>query len=323
MFSGARREAVLPALLMGGGALLGGGIGLLAYPEATFVVLAATLVQLAASALAWRMASRPVLIAAVIALVTLGLAVEPTLRELLRQGAFLWITVAHVLGTLNLVRRARSRTELILGVVLLILAAAGVGVTSVLGGVPVAPSVLASTVPMLGGALIATVQQLNLARQDRLTQRTVTAGAIGGGDQGAARQALLLVALRADTMLSAARDDDSAAQARDLRTVALQGLTVPHAASQAKLIVRVGSGPVDETATPDEVPAGERVEPPPLSEREREIVRLLVTGASNALIARELYLSEATVKGHVSRLMRRFNRDNRTQLALLAAGWFD
>ena len=47
------------------------------------------------------------------------------------------------------------------------------------------------------------------------------------------------------------------------------------------------------------------------------------TGASNAAIARSLYLSEATVKQYVSRLMRRFDRENRTQLALMAARWFE
>ncbi|WUJ12242.1 helix-turn-helix transcriptional regulator [Actinoplanes sp. NBC_00393] len=62
---------------------------------------------------------------------------------------------------------------------------------------------------------------------------------------------------------------------------------------------------------------------PELPDREREILRLVATGASNAAIARSLYLSEATVKQYVSRLMRRFDRENRTQLALLAAQWFD
>lgn len=59
-----------------------------------------------------------------------------------------------------------------------------------------------------------------------------------------------------------------------------------------------------------------------LGQREREILRELSTGATNAAIARSLYLSEATVKQYVSRLMRRFDRANRTQLALLAVTWF-
>ncbi len=52
-----------------------------------------------------------------------------------------------------------------------------------------------------------------------------------------------------------------------------------------------------------------------LPDREREVPRLVATGASNAAIGRSLYLCEATVKQYVFRLMRRFERDNRTQLA--------
>jgi DNA-binding NarL/FixJ family response regulator len=38
----------------------------------------------------------------------------------------------------------------------------------------------------------------------------------------------------------------------------------------------------------------------PLTEREREVLRLVATGANNAEIAGQLYLSERTVKGHIS-----------------------
>jgi len=38
----------------------------------------------------------------------------------------------------------------------------------------------------------------------------------------------------------------------------------------------------------------------PLTEREREVLRLVATGANNAEIAEGLYLSERTVKGHIS-----------------------
>lgn len=53
-----------------------------------------------------------------------------------------------------------------------------------------------------------------------------------------------------------------------------------------------------------------------LTGREREVLFLLAEGSSNADIAAHLYLSEATVKGHVSRLMAKFQCTNRTQLAL-------
>ena len=41
-------------------------------------------------------------------------------------------------------------------------------------------------------------------------------------------------------------------------------------------------------------------------------------GASNAQIAAELYMSVATVKAHVSRLLTKLEAANRVQIALLA-----
>ncbi|MBJ7453947.1 MAG: response regulator transcription factor, partial [Blastococcus sp.] len=49
-----------------------------------------------------------------------------------------------------------------------------------------------------------------------------------------------------------------------------------------------------------------------LSEREREVLALLGTGDSNADLARRLFVSEATVKTYVSRLLTKLNLANRT-----------
>jgi DNA-binding NarL/FixJ family response regulator len=48
------------------------------------------------------------------------------------------------------------------------------------------------------------------------------------------------------------------------------------------------------------------------------VLALLGEGLSNAGIGARLYLSEGTVKGHVSRLMAALGCENRTQLALRA-----
>jgi DNA-binding NarL/FixJ family response regulator len=56
----------------------------------------------------------------------------------------------------------------------------------------------------------------------------------------------------------------------------------------------------------------------PLTDREQEVLQGLSAGRSNQCIARHLHLSEATVKGYVSRLMVKLGCDNRTGLALLA-----
>ena len=54
-----------------------------------------------------------------------------------------------------------------------------------------------------------------------------------------------------------------------------------------------------------------------LTEREREVAVAVGTGASNADIAGQLYMSEATVKAHVSRLLTKLTVTNRVQVAIL------
>ncbi|MGW5114247.1 response regulator transcription factor [Streptomyces noursei] len=55
-----------------------------------------------------------------------------------------------------------------------------------------------------------------------------------------------------------------------------------------------------------------------LPERHREVLRHIGEGRSNAQIARRMYLTEATVKGYVSRLLKTFRLANRTQAAIFA-----
>jgi DNA-binding NarL/FixJ family response regulator len=55
-----------------------------------------------------------------------------------------------------------------------------------------------------------------------------------------------------------------------------------------------------------------------LTECEREVAVAIGRGKSNAEISRELYMSIATVKAHVSRLLEKLGFNNRVQIALLA-----
>lgn len=55
----------------------------------------------------------------------------------------------------------------------------------------------------------------------------------------------------------------------------------------------------------------------PLSGREREVAIQVSAGLSNAEIGARLYLSEATVKAHVSRLLTKLDVANRVHVALL------
>ena len=56
----------------------------------------------------------------------------------------------------------------------------------------------------------------------------------------------------------------------------------------------------------------------PLTNRELEVLRLLAAGATNREIAAQLFLSEGTVKNHVSRILARLGLRDRTQAAIYA-----
>jgi DNA-binding NarL/FixJ family response regulator len=55
-----------------------------------------------------------------------------------------------------------------------------------------------------------------------------------------------------------------------------------------------------------------------LTEREVDVLRLLARGLTNADIATKLYLSEGTVRNHVSAIYTKLDVDDRTQAAILA-----
>jgi DNA-binding NarL/FixJ family response regulator len=55
-----------------------------------------------------------------------------------------------------------------------------------------------------------------------------------------------------------------------------------------------------------------------LSERERDVLRLLADGLSNKEIASRLILAEGTVKNHVSTILEKLHAANRTQAARVA-----
>ncbi|GAA1013337.1 response regulator transcription factor [Streptomyces thermogriseus] len=55
----------------------------------------------------------------------------------------------------------------------------------------------------------------------------------------------------------------------------------------------------------------------PLNDREREVAVRIGRGLANAQIAAELFMSVATVKTHVSRILARLGLNNRVQIALL------
>jgi len=75
-----------------------------------------------------------------------------------------------------------------------------------------------------------------------------------------------------------------------------------------KLFAKIASSP----ASPDTSVADS------LSEREREVLRLLARGLTNADIAERLHLSEGTVRNYVSAVLAKLDVSDRTQAAVIA-----
>ena len=76
-----------------------------------------------------------------------------------------------------------------------------------------------------------------------------------------------------------------------------------------RLLERFAAGP-----EPGELPPGLSN----VTERELEVLRLVARGLPNGSIGEELFISEATVKAYVSRLLTKLEVRNRVQLAVLA-----
>ena len=104
------------------------------------------------------------------------------------------------------------------------------------------------------------------------------------------------------------KDVSPAALVDAVRAVA-RGDTMLAPALTRRLLERFVAGP----------PPGTLPEPvAQLSEREIDVLRLIARGLPNAAIGAELFLSEATVKTYVSRMLAKLDLRDRVQLAVLA-----
>jgi DNA-binding NarL/FixJ family response regulator len=126
----------------------------------------------------------------------------------------------------------------------------------------------------------------------------------------------VLRALRSGASGFLLKDTPPAEIVRAVRRVAAGEATLSPAVTR-RLIAHVADGGVDARRE------RARAQLSGLSEREREVAVALGQGRSNADIGAELFMSVATVKAHVSRLLVKLDLNNRVQVALLVhdAGW--
>ncbi|MFE1311595.1 response regulator [Streptomyces sp. NPDC058755] len=95
-----------------------------------------------------------------------------------------------------------------------------------------------------------------------------------------------------------------------VRTVA-SGQSLLDPATTARLMRSLRAGPAETPALPPELAS--------LSPRERDILALIGDGLTNREIGNKLYLSEKTVKNHISRLLAKLGVQRRVQAAVLAS----
>jgi DNA-binding NarL/FixJ family response regulator len=89
------------------------------------------------------------------------------------------------------------------------------------------------------------------------------------------------------------------------------------------ILEKIAAGtPSSEPEQPQEPPAGFAE----LTARERQVLRMIAAGSSNREIAQAIFLSEGTVRNHISHILTRLNLRDRTQAAIVAttfASWLE
>ncbi|WP_156722267.1 response regulator [Streptomyces apocyni] len=121
----------------------------------------------------------------------------------------------------------------------------------------------------------------------------------------------VLRALRAGAAGFVLKDTPPAEIVRAVRRVAAGDPVLSPAVTRQLIARAAGPEPhVDRTARA-------RVRMDVLAEREREVAIAVGHGRANAEIAAELFMSVATVKAHVSRILTKLDLNNRVQIALL------
>lgn len=115
----------------------------------------------------------------------------------------------------------------------------------------------------------------------------------------------VLAAIRAGAYGFLLKDTSTEELVHTIRSVYANRLTLPQELTHILLHSRAQAGDASS-------------EPEILTERETDVLRCVARGMTNKQIAGQLVITTATVRSHVSNMMRKLNLENRTQLAIYA-----
>ena len=85
---------------------------------------------------------------------------------------------------------------------------------------------------------------------------------------------------------------------------------------EGEVLSRSAAMGLGRTGAPGRGPAPRGAVFAPLTEREYEVVEAVAEGLDNAGVARQLFMSEGTVRNHISSILAKLGLRNRTQVAV-------
>jgi len=142
----------------------------------------------------------------------------------------------------------------------------------------------------------------------------------GMGDSDCLRELRRKVPNLKVILLSGHNDSDSINSSPSLESVCQVGKTVKLADLVATVRIMAAAAPVysSQVVSPTQLENEAAVTSVGLTRRELEILRLVSEGQSNNVVARTLWVTEQTVKFHLSNVYRKLDVSNRTQASAKA-----
>lgn len=163
------------------------------------------------------------------------------------------------------------------------------------------------------------LMDIRMPKMDGLEATRRILGRARGEEPSAGPRVLVLTTFDADSYVYEAlrvgasgfllKDTDPAQLVQAVRVVASGDALLAPSVTR-RLIAEFASRPEVRRAHPEELRS--------LTEREREILTLVARGLSNQQIAETLFISPATAKTHVSRVMMKLQARDRAQLVVIA-----